>query len=55
MEAGVTMGWERYVGDGGAMVGINRFGESGTGPAVMAYLGITAENVVKNALRVLGK
>ena len=35
------MGWERYVGSAGAMVGINRFGESGKGPAVMAHLGIT--------------
>ena len=41
VEAGVTMGWERYVGSAGAMVGINRFGESGKGPAVMAHLGIT--------------
>lgn len=55
VEAGVTFGWERYVGDRGAMVGINRFGESGKGPQVMAYLGITPENVVKQALRVLGK
>jgi transketolase len=55
VEAGVTLGWERYVGERGAMVGINRFGESGKGPAVMAYLGITPENVVKNALRVLRK
>ena len=55
VEAGVTMGWERYVGDHGAMVGINRFGESGKGPAVMAYLGITPENVVRHALKVLGK
>ena len=31
VEAGVTMGWERYVGSAGAMVGINRFGESGKG------------------------
>jgi transketolase len=55
VEAGVTMGWEHYVGDRGAMVGINRFGESGKGPAVMAHLGITPENVVKSALKVLGK
>ena len=55
VEAGVTTGWERYAGDAGAMVGIDRFGESGKGPAVMAYLGITAENVVRHALKVLGK
>jgi transketolase len=55
VEAGVTMGWERYVGSAGAMVGINRFGESGKGPAVMAHLGITAENVVAKAMALLGK
>jgi transketolase len=55
VEAGVTQGWERYAGAGGAMVGINRFGESGKGPAVMAHLGITPENVAAQALRVLGR
>jgi transketolase len=49
VEAGITMGWERYVGASGAVVGINRFGESGKGPAVMAHLGITAENVARQA------
>ncbi len=53
VEAGVTMGWERYVGAAGAMVGINRFGESGKGPAVMAHLGITPENVAQAALSLL--
>ena len=55
VEAGVTMGWERYVGAGGATIGINRFGESGKGPAVMAHLGITAENVAGQALALLGR
>jgi transketolase len=55
VEAGVTLGWERYVGLGGAMVGINRFGESGKAPAVMAHLGITAERVAAEALRVLDR
>jgi transketolase len=55
VEAGITMGWERYTGLAGANVGINRFGESGKGPAVMAHLGITAENVAQKALEILGK
>jgi transketolase len=53
VEAGVTQGWDRYVGSRGAMVGINRFGESGKGPAVMAHLGITPENVTQTALALL--
>lgn len=55
VEAGVTLGWERYVGAKGAMVGIDRFGESGKGPQVMAYLGITPENVAQKALNLLGR
>jgi len=55
VEAGVTMGWERYVGLDGAIVGINRFGESGKGPAVMAHLGITAENVAQQALALVAR
>ena len=49
------MGWDRYVGFAGATVGINRFGESGKGPAVMAHLGITPEHVAQQALAILGR
>jgi len=55
VEAGVTFGWEHYVGLNGAMVGIDRFGKSGKGPAVMADLGITPEHVAQEALAVLRK
>ncbi len=55
VEAGVTQGWERYAGSAGATVGINRFGESGKGPAVMAHLGITPEHVAEAALAVVRK
>jgi transketolase len=50
VEAGITFGWERYVGQLGASVGIDRFGASGPGPAVMKYFGITPEHVVDEAL-----
>ncbi len=53
VEAGVTQGWERYAGSAGATVGINRFGESGKGPAVMAHLGITPEHVAAAAMAVV--
>jgi transketolase len=45
VEAGSTMSWYKYVGLDGAVVGIDRFGESGQGPAVMKYFGFTAEHV----------
>ena len=49
VEAGSTMGWYKYVGLDGAVVGIDRFGESAPGPAVMKYLGFTAEHVAEVA------
>ena len=49
VEAGVTLGWERYVGEAGAAVGIDRFGASAPGPRVFRELGITAEAVAARA------
>jgi transketolase len=46
VEAGCTQGWERYVGREGAVVGINRYGESAPGPVVYEKLGVTADAVV---------
>ena len=53
VEAGVTMGWERYVGLRGASVGIERFGASAPGEIVLEKLGITPENVVNTTLGIL--
>ena len=53
VEAGVTLGWDRYVGSRGVAIGINRLGESGKYAAVMAHLGITAEKVAQKALDVV--
>ncbi|GAB4245335.1 MAG: transketolase [Thermoleophilia bacterium] len=49
VEAGVTFGWERWVGAGGAMVGIDRFGRSAPGNRVLAEFGITARHVAEQA------
>ncbi len=54
VEAGVTMGWERYVGQKGASVGIDRIGASAPGEVVLQKLGITPENVVNTTLDLLG-
>ncbi len=43
IEAGTSMGWERYVGTEGKIIGINRFGASAPYQTVYAKLGITAE------------
>jgi transketolase len=53
VEAGITQGWERYVGLGGAMVGIDRYGLSAPGKQVAEALGLTADAVYEAAKSVL--
>jgi len=55
VEAGITMGWWKWVTNEGAVIGIDRFGESGPGDEVMKFFGFTVENVVKHAKAILGK
>jgi transketolase len=45
VEAGISDFWRKYVGLEGAVVGIDRFGESAPGPELFKYFGFTAENV----------
>lgn len=47
VEAGSTFGWHKYVGENGAVLGIDSFGASGKGEEVYAHFGLTVENVVK--------
>ena len=54
VETGATAGWYKYVGLDGAVVGLDRFGESAPGDALMNYFGFTAENIVSVAKSVLG-
>jgi transketolase len=53
VEAGVTLGWERYVGEAGMTVGIDRFGASAPGDRVMKELGISAQHVAEEARRLV--
>ncbi|PWB67607.1 MAG: transketolase [Holophagae bacterium] len=55
IEAGVTMGWCRWVGERGEVVGLDRFGASAPGKIVAVKLGITAEAVVERALALVGR
>ncbi|MDM7998570.1 MAG: transketolase [Dehalococcoidia bacterium] len=50
VEAGVTLGWHKYVGDRGDVIGVNRFGASAPGPVVMREYGFSVENVYQRAL-----
>ncbi len=53
VEAGATQVWWKYVGTGGDVVGIDRFGASAPGKIVMAELGFTPENVAARAKRIV--
>ncbi len=55
VEAGVTLPWYKYVGLEGDIIGIDSFGDSGEGNAVMAHFGFTTDNVVKKAKALLNK
>lgn len=55
IEAGATLGWREWVGDKGAVIGLDRFGASAPGPVAMKELGFTVENVVNVALALVKK
>jgi len=49
VEAGATLGWWKYVGLDGDVVGLDRFGASAPGPIVLEKLGFGAESVAARA------
>ena len=55
IEAGATLGWERYAGANGASIGVDRFGASGPGKKVLEAYGFTAGHVVATVHDLLGK
>ena len=55
IEAGSTLGWERYVGIDGIAIGIDRFGESAPGPVIYEKLGLTSRRVFDEAMKLMEK
>jgi transketolase len=55
VEAGATLGWYKYVGHNGGVIGIDRFGASAPGPIVLEKLGISVANVVEHAKKLVKK
>ena len=53
IEAGVTDGWWKYVGLRGAVIGLDRFGESAPAPLLFKEFGFTVENVVAKVKGIL--
>ena len=55
VEAGATMGWYKYVGHNGGVIGIDRFGASAPGPIALEKLGISVPHVVEKAKQLVKK
>ena len=55
VEAGVSLGWERWVGDEGAIVALDRFGASAPAGTVFEQFGFTVERVADVARGVVAR
>lgn len=53
IEAGITLGWERYTGSNGVAIGLSRFGASAPGKVIYEQLGLTAQRMADEALNLL--
>ena len=49
VEAAVQFGWDRWIGEDGAFVGMTGFGASGPAPELYEHFGITAKRVAEEA------
>jgi transketolase len=55
IEAGVTQGWHRYIGDRGEVIGIDRFGASAPYKVLFEKFGLTADRLAEKALKLIGR
>ena len=55
VEAASPLGWRKWAGDEGAIIGLERYGASAPGDEILRRLGFTAERVTAEALRLLGR
>jgi transketolase len=53
VEAGVSQGWERWVGERGVIIGINRYGASAPGKTIFENFGFTADTIIEKANKLL--
>ena len=53
IEAGVSLGWQSYLGDGPQVIGVDKFGASAPGDIVMLAYGFDVDNVVQRVLFLL--
>ena len=49
----MSLGWDRYVGEKGVVVGINRYGASAPYKDVYKFVGLTVDNVIAAAYKAM--
>ena len=54
VEAGARFGWNRWIGEGGAFIGMNGFGASAPASDLYKHFGITSEAIVAKAMELIG-
>lgn len=55
VEAGASLGWDRWAGDDGTIIAVDHYGASAPGDQIMKNFGFTAEHVTAAALRLVGR
>ena len=55
VETGVSFGWERWVGDGGEVIGLDHYGASAPAGVLFEQFGFTADNVYQRAKALLDR
>ncbi len=55
VEAGISMGWEHFVGDAGSVLSIEHYGASAPGKVIFEHFGFTADHVMAKARELVSK
>jgi len=55
VEAASPLGWSKYVGDNGVVIGLDHFGTSAPGKELMHEFGFTPDNIIQTAKSLLGQ
>jgi transketolase-like protein len=55
VEAGISQGWHKWIGDKGELVTLDHYGASAPAPKLMEEFGFTVEHVIEKALSVIQK
>jgi transketolase len=55
VELGISLGWERWTGDEGAIMGLDRYGASAPATTILEEFGFTVEHVASVGREVVGE